>query len=59
MDFSIYEVLLDLPELEITDVKIEENAIRFFCKKRGKVSQKCPKCHSLVNRKTPKYVRKV
>lgn len=59
MDFSVYEVLLQLPELRITEVEIGDEAINIFCKKREKGSQKCPRCKSVVARKTPKYNRKI
>jgi transposase len=59
MDFSVYEALLQLPELRITKVKIGIESINISCKKRAKVSQKCPRCKSIVERKTPKYIRKI
>lgn len=59
VDLSVYEALLQLPELAITDVKIDDKSIVFSCRRREEVSQKCPKCQSLVKRKTPKYIRKI
>lgn len=59
MEFSVYETLLQLPELLITNVKIDRFSINFYCKKREDTSQVCPKCKSMVKRKTPKYIRKI
>jgi transposase len=58
-DLSVYKALLQLPELVITDVKIDGEPIIIFCKKGEELSQKCPKCKRIVNRKTPKYTREV
>ena len=59
MDFSVYELLLELPELSITKIKVSDKTIDISCKRTDKFSQKCPNCQSLVSRKTPKYIRKV
>lgn len=59
MDFSIYEALLELPDLSITKIEISDDRVDISCKKAGDFSQKCPKCECIVTRKTPKYIRKV
>ena len=59
MDFSIYEALLELPDLSITKIEISDDRVDISCKKAGNFSQKCPKCECIVIRKTPKYIRKV
>ena len=59
MDFSIYELLLELPQLRILGVEIEEEGVKISCELRERESQICPKCNNLVSRQTPKYVRKI
>ena len=59
MNFSVYEVLLKLPELRITGVEIEDESVHIFCKKRRDEGQICPTCKKRVQRKTPKYIRKI
>jgi transposase len=59
MDFSVYDVLLQLSGLTITGVNIDTEAVNIFCKRGEIVGQECPKCKSIVERKTPKYIRKI
>jgi hypothetical protein len=42
MDFSVYEALLQLPELRITKVKIGIESINISCKKRAKKNDTTP-----------------
>ncbi|MFK7978639.1 MAG: ISL3 family transposase [Saprospiraceae bacterium] len=59
MDFSLYELLLDLPELRIQGVEIEEKSLKISCELRDKKGQLCPKCKRIVSVQTPKYVRTI
>lgn len=58
-DFSIYEQMLDLPNLEIQDIEIEKKDLHIYCKVVDSGVQKCPVCHQKVAKKTPKYHREI
>ena len=56
-DFSIYSVLLNIPNLAIEHVEIGEKRLNIECKIVSTRAQICPDCQCEVYKKTPKYRR--
>lgn len=59
LDFGLYEVLLNIPNLKIEQVSLEESRIDIYCKIDNLASQACPSCQNEVFLKTPKYRRTI
>lgn len=58
-DLTIYEDLLNIPNLKIERVEFEKSTINIHCKIDKLGTQKCPVCHQPVSKKTPKYHREI
>lgn len=59
LEFSLYEHILDIPNLRIQQVEIGKNAVHIHCKIEGSKFQKCPLCLKDTCKKTPKYHREI
>ena len=58
-EFGLYDLLLDLPNLEIQGVEIEKQTLRIQCKVVDSGCQNCPNCGQELCQKTPKYRREI
>lgn len=58
-DLSIYQHLLNIPNLEVEQVTFEKNSIQIFCRIDKMEAEICPNCAKLVDTKTPKYRRQI
>jgi len=58
-DLTLYELLLNIPNLSIESVDVFSQELHIYCYQRGKLSQECPSCGTQVSGKRLKYRRKV
>jgi len=58
-DLTLYNALLNIPNLEVEQVEFKKNVIHIFCKIDKIESETCPNCAKLVDAKTPKYRRQI
>ena len=58
-DLTIYQMLLNIPNLEVEQVEFKKNVIHIFCKINKPEAEPCPNCLKLVTAKTPKYRRQI
>ena len=58
-ELSVYEVLLNVPNLKVEQVAISSKQLDIYCKMVLDIGQVCPSCKCKNTLKTPKYRRKV
>jgi len=58
-EFSLYEHILDIPNLKVQGVEIDKNALHIHCEIGGSRFQECPVCHTSTDKRTPKYHREI
>jgi len=58
-DFGLYEILLNIENLEIEQVELADTSVHIHCKICCTDSQTCPSCCNEVSKKTPKYRREI
>ena len=58
-EFSLYEHLLDIPNLKIQGIETDKNAVHIHCEVVNLKPQECPVCLERVDKKTPKYRREI
>jgi len=56
-DYSIYETLLNIPNLTVERIELAKKRLDIYCKIEQKESQACPSCQLSIAKRRPKYRR--